>query len=540
MHEQGLLARAGSPFVLSTLVLLFTQSEASTITRANQIRGSNHFTVPTRSRWMRRLPRGNRFGRQGGGNKIARANLADMFGSLFQQSSEQVGSGMQLDTLPAPNLRAALGWPELSAKAQTLIDEDKALKEKVEAEEGLGAERSEMAQPRATLRLFDAPAGTEPEVTLYRDSASWCPYCEKVWLLLEEKRIPYRIEFVPMSCYGRKPESFLKIQPSGGIPVAMVQGRILPESNDILDEIERVYTEKPMIPLLDSEEGRAFQPMLRLERRLFSAWFGWLVAGFGESEFMSAADETEATLSKFEGPYFLGKELSLVDIMFAPFLERMAASLPYYKGLVFRGNPRWRNIERWFSAMEQRASFKGIQSDYYTHVHALPPQIGGCRFSGDYELYKNDIDGTAGQSWRVPLSDAGGVEPVRMADQNQKWARVTAAKGHRAVAKFATRALGESGRGVSAPFADPCSQAFMMGSSSGVSSPFSEQMRSSRWFRKSEPRMELHVDLALRTEMSNLPGKETAECLMYLRDRIGVSREEGWGGEDKMKEAQGA
>jgi len=108
--------------------------------------------------------------------------------------------------------------------------------------------------------------------------------------------------------------------------------------------------------------------------------------------------------------------------------------------------------------------------------NAFPKKIGGCRFSGDYELYKNDIDGTAGQSWRVPLSDAGGVEPVRMADQNQKWARVTAAKalisGHRAVAKFATRALGESGRGVSAPFADP--------------------------FRKSEPRMELHVDLALR------------------------------------------
>jgi glutathione S-transferase len=31
------------------------------------------------------------------------------------------------------------------------------------------------------------------------------------------------------------------------------------------------------------------------------------------------------------GPYFLGEHFSMVDIMFTPFLERMAASLPYYK-----------------------------------------------------------------------------------------------------------------------------------------------------------------------------------------------------------------
>ena len=41
-----------------------------------------------------------------------------------------------------------------------------------------------------------------------------------------------------------------------------------------------------------------------------------------------------------EGRFFLGSDVSLVDCMFAPFLERMAASVPYYKGLLVRGNDR--------------------------------------------------------------------------------------------------------------------------------------------------------------------------------------------------------
>lgn len=58
---------------------------------------------------------------------------------------------------------------------------------------------------QSLIRLFDTvlPAGVTPEsfvpeVTLYRDSAAWCPYCEKVWLQLEEKRIPYNLVKIPL------------------------------------------------------------------------------------------------------------------------------------------------------------------------------------------------------------------------------------------------------------------------------------------------------------------------------------------------------
>ena len=41
----------------------------------------------------------------------------------------------------------------------------------------------------------------------------------------------------------------------------------------------------------------------------------------------------DTELSATDGPYFLGSDISIVDVMFTPFLERMAASLPYYKGI---------------------------------------------------------------------------------------------------------------------------------------------------------------------------------------------------------------
>lgn len=62
------------------------------------------------------------------------------------------------------------------------------------------------------------------------------------------------------------------------------------------------------------------------------------------------------------GPFFLGRDLSLVDITFVPMLERVVASLLYYKGCVVRGQGRWPAVERWFEALEARSTYMGTKS----------------------------------------------------------------------------------------------------------------------------------------------------------------------------------
>ena len=101
----------------------------------------------------------------------------------------------------------------------------------------------------------------------------------------------------------------------------------------------------------------------------------------------------EATLARFEaelgakpGPWILGGDSpSLADLIFVPYVERMAASLFYYKGFEMKDASVRPNVARWFQALEERSTYRGTQSDYHTHSHDLPPQMGGCFASGTAE-----------------------------------------------------------------------------------------------------------------------------------------------------------
>ena len=129
---------------------------------------------------------------------------------------------------------------------------------------------------QARLRLFGRPE-SEVRVTLFRDHHAWCPYCQKVWLWLEEKRIPYRIRKVTMFCYGEKEAWFRRVVPSGMLPALELDGRLITESDVILAELERAFG-----PLARGLSDPDVFPLRQLERRLFRAWCQWLCYCDGE------------------------------------------------------------------------------------------------------------------------------------------------------------------------------------------------------------------------------------------------------------------
>ena len=241
---------------------------------------------------------------------------------------------------------------------------------------------------QARLRLFGLTE-SDVRVTLYRDNHAWCPYCQKIWLWLEEKQIPYRIEKVTMFCYGEKESWYKRKVPSGMLPAIELDGRIITESDDILIALEQVFG-----PLGPGMKDPNVLPLRRLERLLFGAWCAWLCRPSGSSReeqrtrdrFTEVVVMVEEVLGNTPGPYFLD-QFGTADVIFTPYVERMNASLYYYKGYSLREeNPR---LNAWFAAMESRPTYRGTQSDFHTHVHDLPPQMGGCYENGEPQMLLN-------------------------------------------------------------------------------------------------------------------------------------------------------
>jgi len=256
---------------------------------------------------------------------------------------------------------------------------------------------------QALLRTFGS--SSEPRVVLYRDTHAWCPYCHKVWMQLEHKQVPYKVVKINMNCYGAKAKSFLKLTPRGLLPAIEIDGEFFTESSRIMQLIEQRFPERPMVPP-GGQARQMSEQLLQLERGLFGAWLNWLrgdESAAARRDFEEALDTVDGVLSASDGDFFLGNEIQLVDCVFASSLERIAASILYYKGLQVKGG-RWVAINAYFQALEADSVYRGTMSDFHTHVHDLPPQIGGCIPSGTPEQKQAAamIDGTAG-SWSLPL-----------------------------------------------------------------------------------------------------------------------------------------
>ena len=122
----------------------------------------------------------------------------------------------------------------------------------------------------ANLRLFGHKED-DVIVTLYRDRHSWCPYCQKIWLWLEFKRIPYRVKKINMFCYGQKESWFLDKVGSGKLPAIEFKEQVITESDNIIAFLENEFG--ALGSFITSSNLRETR---KLEREIFSSWCNWL------------------------------------------------------------------------------------------------------------------------------------------------------------------------------------------------------------------------------------------------------------------------
>ena len=206
---------------------------------------------------------------------------------------------------------------------------------------------------------------------------------QKVWLWLELRQIPYRIRKVTMRCYGPKEKWFTAKVPSGMLPALELDGKLITESDVILQSLERAFG-----PVGTGMNDPRVRHLRQLERSLFRAWCTWLcyrLKGHQEqaaqAQFQEVAMQMEKALEKNGGRWLdpedpNGPFPGTADLVFIPYVERMNASLAYFKGFAMREEHPL--IDRWLTSLEQLETYRGTQSDFHTHSHDLPPQMGGC------------------------------------------------------------------------------------------------------------------------------------------------------------------
>ncbi len=87
---------------------------------------------------------------------------------------------------------------------------------------------------------------TERPIKLYEFPPS--PNCQRVKVVLEEKKLPYESNHVDLRKKEQKKPDFLKLNPNGKVPVIVDRETVLYESRIINEYLEDQYPEPPLMP----------------------------------------------------------------------------------------------------------------------------------------------------------------------------------------------------------------------------------------------------------------------------------------------------
>ena len=192
------------------------------------------------------------------------------------------------------------------------------------------------------------------------------PYCLRVKIVLEEKKLP--VEKIPVDLLKKeqkKPE-FLALNPNGKVPVLIDEGTIVYESCVVNEYLDEKYPEPPLMPrdpakrvkvrlFVDYDTNHLNPPFQKIRWELMrrEEKRNPEIIEEGKKEFLSLLPRLEQQVDE---PYLVG-EFSLADVTLIPRFLRVE-SLGIFPD---PGQPR---LARWFARMKERPSVRSSEAYY--------------------------------------------------------------------------------------------------------------------------------------------------------------------------------
>ncbi|KAI1398764.1 hypothetical protein F4819DRAFT_467450 [Hypoxylon fuscum] len=209
----------------------------------------------------------------------------------------------------------------------------------------------------------------EHDLKLY--AACFCPFSQRVWIALEAKGMQYQYcETDPF----KRPTQLLEANPRGLVPAIREGDWASGESSIILEYLEDHDRTVPLFPTDPRLKANCRLWIDHINAKIVPAFF----ALARTTDFAKQSEYTERLRSDItalvqaadeRGPYFLGGDLCLVDIHFAPFVLRMSRILRELRNW---GDPmpgtRW---QQWANALEQNPHVQATTSLKELYVETL-------------------------------------------------------------------------------------------------------------------------------------------------------------------------
>lgn len=208
-------------------------------------------------------------------------------------------------------------------------------------------------------------------------SSDVCPFAYRVRLCLHEKAIDHELIQIDL---GNIPDWYYEVSPTGRAPLLKLGDDVVWESLVMDEFLEDAYPDNPLLPQDPVARAHA-RILIEYCNSTFQPSFCGLVFELDESkhdEIRAAISESlkyiDERLAECPGPYWLGKQISLIDVTFYPFFEH-APVLAEYRD--YEMPTEHEHLNRWLSAMRTRQSVQDNTRDAAFYIDAYKPYMDG-------------------------------------------------------------------------------------------------------------------------------------------------------------------
>jgi glutathione S-transferase len=201
-------------------------------------------------------------------------------------------------------------------------------------------------------------------------SASACPYAQRSRMVLITKGIEFEVVEIDLK---NKPDWFTAISPYGKVPLLEHGEAKVWESAVINEYLEEVFPQQPLMPQAALNRAKARIWIDFANTKFTTAFYKLLLAQEPEkqeewrqelNQHCSTMEKGIQNLSEM-GDYWLGRALSLVDLTYYPWFERLPV-LEYYRG--FKLPESCKNLRRWYNLMQAVPAVKQTQQSANYHI----------------------------------------------------------------------------------------------------------------------------------------------------------------------------